>query len=71
MAYPNRYYQMQQNVMRDIRFAGTTGLCPVCRTRHSGVWPSGVPRITCGDDHCFIRWLPVRGDRTTTNPQED
>jgi hypothetical protein len=70
MSYPARYYQMQDGVMRDVRWAGTTGLCPVCRVRPAGVWPTGVRRITCGADACFLRWLPVRGTIDTTTQEE-
>lgn len=59
MSYPARYYQLQHQVMLDIRWSGHTGLCPVCRKRPSGVWPDGVERITCGREACFRAWLPV------------
>lgn len=66
MAYTAHQYRLQDDVMRQVRWAGTTGLCPVCRVRSSGVWPDGVRRITCGANKCFVAWLPVRGEHTTT-----
>ena len=67
MAYPAKYYQMQRQVMRDIGFSVRTGLCPVCRTRPSGTWPDGVPRITCGANSCFLKWLPIHTSTEETN----
>ena len=60
MSYPSRYYAMQRTVILDIGFAKRTGLCPVCRQNPCGTWPSGGKRITCGNQSCFLRWLPVR-----------
>lgn len=59
MAYPAKYYQMQQAVMRDIGFNVRTGLCPVCRVRPSATWPDGKSRITCNARTCFNQWLPI------------
>lgn len=62
MAYPAKYYQMQRDVMSQIRWSHSSGLCPVCKQRPSATWPDGSRRITCGSERCFIAWLPVRGD---------
>lgn len=59
MSYPGRYYQMQQSVMADVRLSHRSGLCPICKQRPSATWPDGVRRITCGEEGCFLRWLPV------------
>lgn len=62
MSYPSRYYDMQRTVIAELQYAQRTGLCPVCRRRPRGIWPSGRRRITCGADQCFRRWLPGRSD---------
>lgn len=62
MPYPAKYYQMQRDVMSQVRWSHSTGLCPVCKQRPSATWPDGVKRITCGSERCFITWLPVHGE---------
>jgi hypothetical protein len=69
MAYPNRYYDMQRAVMRDIGFAVRTGLCPVCRIRPRARWPdTNALRVTCGAHTCFIKWLPVHTPQEEEHP---
>lgn len=63
-SYTGHQYRLQHQVMLQVRWAGRTGKCPVCRVRPSGVWPDGVGRVTCGHNDCYIRWLPVRGEPT-------
>lgn len=74
MAYPSRYYAMQHTVMLQIRWSRSTGLCPICKTRPSGIWPDGTRRITCGTDACFRYWLPgqsyTSNDNNALPPQE-
>lgn len=60
MAYTAAQYAAQERLMVLARWANATGLCPVCRVRPQAVWPDGVPRITCGDDACYERWLAIR-----------
>lgn len=60
MAYPTHYCIAQAHVIEQLRWAGATGLCPVCRQRPRARWPNGELRITCGNQRCFRRWLPVR-----------
>jgi hypothetical protein len=62
MSYAAHYYSAQVRVIEDIRFATRTGLCPVCRNRPRAAWPNGERRMTCGDNQCFLRWLPVRAE---------
>lgn len=66
MAYTAHQYQLQHQIMLQIRWSGISGLCPVCRLRPSATWPDGTRRITCGDPVCYARWLPVRGEPATT-----
>jgi len=60
MSYAAHYYTAQAYVIEQIRWAGATGLCPICRQRRRARWPNGELRITCGNQLCFRRWLPVR-----------
>lgn len=62
MPYPAKYYQMQRDVMSQIRFSHSTGLCAVCKQRPRAAWPNGATRITCGSERCFMQWLPVHGE---------
>jgi len=64
-SYTAHQYELQRQVGRDISWSGTTGKCPVCRVRPCGVWADGKKRITCGNQRCFIAWLPVRGETET------
>ncbi len=62
-SYTPHQYELQHQVMLQVRWAGTSNTCPVCRARPRGVWPDGVQRIICGDPVCFRRWLPVRQEK--------
>ena len=60
MAYTAQQYAAQDRIMEQIRWSSASGLCPVCHAASCGHWPDGAARITCGDQHCFERWLNIR-----------
>lgn len=64
MAYTAVQYEAQRRVLAQINRANATGICPVCNARPQAHWPSGIKRLTCGEEDCYRKWLRVR-------PQED
>ncbi len=58
---------MTDHTTQSLTYQKQTGLCPVCRRRPSAVWPDGKARVTCGDDACYTRWLPTRGNHHATD----
>lgn len=62
MAYTAIQYEAQRRILMQVNRANATGVCPVCNIRAQGYWPSGVKRVTCGEEECYRRWLRVRPD---------
>lgn len=62
MAYTNQQYIAQAKLQHAIGQANHDGLCVVCRKNQRSRWAdTNVLRMTCGDNKCFMEWLPVKG----------
>ncbi len=56
MSYTSEQYRAQLRVTLAANAANATGTCVICG-KPQGVWPSGVKRVTCGGEYCFLRWV--------------
>jgi hypothetical protein len=56
MAYTAEQYQAQLKVTLAANAASAAGTCVICG-KPQAVWPSGVKRVTCGSEYCYMRWL--------------
>ena len=56
MTYTAKQYDAQLRVTLAANRANTAGVCVICG-KPQAMWPSGVQRITCGSEYCFLRWV--------------